>query len=69
MAGGSPLRPRARWRRQFHAGDDRAVAAGAMAQTEALALIAAMLQGGPSRWLCHHLDTPRYVLYACTDNL
>jgi hypothetical protein len=31
--------------------DDRAVAAGAMAQTEALALVAAMLQGGPSRWL------------------
>ena len=52
-----------RWRRQFHAGDDRAVAAGAMAQTEALALIAAMLQGGPRRWLCHHLDPPRYILY------
>jgi hypothetical protein len=38
-----------RWRRQFHAGDHRAVAAGAMAQTEALALIAAMLRGGPRR--------------------
>ena len=57
------LSPSHRWRRQFHAGDDVAMAAGAMAQTEALALIAAMLQSGPSRWLRHHLDTPRYILY------
>ena len=50
-------------------GDDRAVAAGAMAQTEALALIAAMLRGGPSRWLCCRSDIPRYVLCACADHL
>ena len=52
------LSPSYRWRRQFHAGDDRAVAAGAMAQTEALALIGAMLPGEPGHGRCRHLDAP-----------
>ena len=59
----TPL-PSCRWRRQFHAGDDRAVAAGAMAQTEALALIGAMLPGEPGhgRYL-HYFRRPHYILY------
>ena len=52
-----------RWRRQFHAGDDRAVAAGAMAQTEALALIGGMLQGEPGHGRVRHSDAPYYTSY------